>query len=577
MLKTTDPTSSPQVFTPARPFMDRNLFTLLVILWATLGGTLFLVLQQNQSHFVYALDDPYIHMAVAKNLAGHGVWGITPYEFSSASSSLLWTGVLALIFFITGPQEIVPLLLNLVAASALLIMCYKLLERYEVAGRYKVLAGLGLIFLTPLPALVFVGMEHTVQTLLVIGFVTLSARLLCLDKIDLRQSQVRLWLGLAPLLTLVRYEGLFVVGVVGLLLLLRRHYLSALIMGGLAALPVLVFGFISVQNGSEWLPNSVLIKGHAPHVGLLELFQLLGYLAMQQVGPPLIEVPQLLIPAVIALLLFVIRYNRKGFWEYHQLGLLIFPAVAFLHVQFAGIGWFYRYEAYLIALGLMVVTAALFDTYGEKLQGASLKLNHLPKYAVLLLLVFLLVQPLSDRGLRGLIQTPTASNDIYSQQYQMGLFLKEYYPGATLAANDVGVINYMNDLRCLDLMGLGSIEVARLYRSGQYASENLVGLSLAHHVKIAVIYDEVVNGTFDTIIREDDQEKPGRNRALEAGWVKVAEWKIPTSPFVGRSTVSFYAVDPAEAPRLQTSLEQFSAKLPPRVQSRILTQIAARS
>jgi hypothetical protein len=35
-------------------------------------------LRQTNGHFVYSLDDPYIHLAVAKNLARHGVWGVAP-------------------------------------------------------------------------------------------------------------------------------------------------------------------------------------------------------------------------------------------------------------------------------------------------------------------------------------------------------------------------------------------------------------------------------------------------------------------------------------------------------------------
>jgi hypothetical protein len=41
--------------------------------------------------FVYPLDDTYIGMAIARNLAMHGVLGITSREFSSSGSSpLFW-------------------------------------------------------------------------------------------------------------------------------------------------------------------------------------------------------------------------------------------------------------------------------------------------------------------------------------------------------------------------------------------------------------------------------------------------------------------------------------------------------
>ncbi|MEO8211196.1 MAG: hypothetical protein ABI840_11615, partial [bacterium] len=36
--------------------------------------------------FVYALDDAYIHLAFAKNIVLHNIWGITKYEYSSGSS-----------------------------------------------------------------------------------------------------------------------------------------------------------------------------------------------------------------------------------------------------------------------------------------------------------------------------------------------------------------------------------------------------------------------------------------------------------------------------------------------------------
>src|SRR5262249_41111202 len=46
-------------------------------------------LRANQGQWVYPPDDTYIHMAIAKNVSNHQVWGITQYSFSSSTSSPL--------------------------------------------------------------------------------------------------------------------------------------------------------------------------------------------------------------------------------------------------------------------------------------------------------------------------------------------------------------------------------------------------------------------------------------------------------------------------------------------------------
>ena len=76
-----------------------------ILLWVSLartGGT-----------FVYAQDDPYIHLALARTLADHGVWGIRPTEFTSASSSPLWTLLLAALWKLGAQAVWVPFALNI--------------------------------------------------------------------------------------------------------------------------------------------------------------------------------------------------------------------------------------------------------------------------------------------------------------------------------------------------------------------------------------------------------------------------------------------------------------------------------
>ena len=42
---------------------------------------------------------------IAKNVAEHGVWGVTPYSFSPSSSSLLWPALLAGVFKIVFSHD----------------------------------------------------------------------------------------------------------------------------------------------------------------------------------------------------------------------------------------------------------------------------------------------------------------------------------------------------------------------------------------------------------------------------------------------------------------------------------------
>ena len=62
--------------------------------------------------FCYPLDDTYIHMALARQLATSGTWGLEPGVPVFASSSPLWTVILAMVFKIFGARDWIPLILS---------------------------------------------------------------------------------------------------------------------------------------------------------------------------------------------------------------------------------------------------------------------------------------------------------------------------------------------------------------------------------------------------------------------------------------------------------------------------------
>lgn len=54
-----------------------------VLFLAMLGGNAVLV---NRGHFEYILDDVYIHVSMARNLATTGIYGVAAGTYESASS-----------------------------------------------------------------------------------------------------------------------------------------------------------------------------------------------------------------------------------------------------------------------------------------------------------------------------------------------------------------------------------------------------------------------------------------------------------------------------------------------------------
>jgi len=113
-------------------YLNNTIFLSLCVLWLIIFVLWIIAVNKNQGNFVYILDDAYIHMSVAKNFVEHGVFGVTRYEFSSSSSSLLWTGLLIICFSLFGVKEMIPFLLNILFASILMLVLYNFLKKQKI-------------------------------------------------------------------------------------------------------------------------------------------------------------------------------------------------------------------------------------------------------------------------------------------------------------------------------------------------------------------------------------------------------------------------------------------------------------
>lgn len=490
------------------------------------------VLLVNAGRFVYPLDDTYIHLAMAKNLHLNGTFGVNAGEYASATSAPLWSLVLSGVFFVAGVREQAALVLSLLSGLLLLTASYSLLRRLRIPTGATFVALELITFATPVPLLAFSGMEHLFHAALTIAIVFLAARILAREPVS--NWSILALLGAVAISVPARFETLFLAGLVAGLLCLQRRWRLSLAVASAAALPVLILAATSVAHGWFWLPASVLVKSRKPPIR--DVFGLYNFVtgSIHQ----LFLTPHLLALFVLMAALFLWRCRPElkpvRATEYM---LVLTMGLFLLHLQFAATGWVMRYEAYLVALGVFVSAAAI----GETRPADAWQTVAIGAFALVLL------TPLATRSVDGLRLIRHASHNIFEQQYQMAMFLKENYNTASIAANDIGAITFFTETRCFDLVGLANVTVARAMLNRAYSTAIIESEARARGTRLAVIYDEWFESTYPR---------------GPASWTPVARWTVRANYVLGAPTVTFYAIQPEDAPDLRRRLRAFARRLP---------------
>lgn len=545
--------------------------------WAGLGVLFFALLvaymclwsqslRRTDGHFTYALDDAYIHLAIAKNLAMHGIWGVTRYGPSSASSSPLWTILLAVVIRVLGPLDQIPFGLNIFSVFAFALVTF----RFWVARGVSSVAVCTSILIAlaggPLVVLTFTGMEHCLHCLLVALFGFWVMRQVNWNRGDPNQRERSKWnwvsgFGLAFLMTLCRFESVFLVLAPLFLSLYRRQFATAV---GLVVGPALAIGGFaaySVLQGMPALPNSITLKAGIPHGSLSLVIQgLLVKLASNSLTPMGITLWWLLGTA-LAFILVVARGGavggleerdpnsqpkhedsvaRNGYRGVERNGspmiwLWTLCSGTGLQLTFASVGWFYRYEAYLVTSILVVL-----------LMGASSfsRWRPWPQLAV----IAGIGAAIFSRAIISFQQTPEGCRDIYSQQIQMSRFVHRYYEHGRLGANDIGAVSFYSDAQLLDLWGLASDDVRRLKQTGKFNTMWIDGLVGSFQPDLVIAYPSWFRGS----------------QQLPSSLKLVGTWTIPPTTTAGSTVVAFYA-PVRSVGTLKRNLANFIPSLPPQV------------
>ncbi len=294
-------------------------------------------------------------MGLAKRLAAEGCWGVGD-GFASASSSILWPLAISLVYFAKGPDLYTPLVFEFLGLAALMVFLHRVVRR-DFAALDRRGWPAGLLFLAiagaaPAGALVLGGLEHVWHLVAVLVVVDFAALAIAGEAGgEGRRRAERALVLAAPLLTLVRFETLALALPIGLLLLARGRLKAAVAMGAAAALPAAAFGGLALALGAHVLPNSLSLKRirYAPGEPIGAKLQAV-FEHLVSLWPQNHEYFLLFLLALLTLGM-TLAFTRRLFTRPAIL-LFCYLAQAAAHAIFGSFGWLFRYEAYVLALGL---------------------------------------------------------------------------------------------------------------------------------------------------------------------------------------------------------------------------------
>jgi hypothetical protein len=326
-----------------------------------------------------------------------------------------------------------------------------------------------------------------------------------------------------------RFEGLFVVAASIVILMWSRRWIAALVVAVGGAIPALVVALVNIGQGWPPLPASVAAKTTADSTGISRYLpepDLYHWLRTPRLG------------AVFLLTLLVLVVGRRTMQTQWPTRNTLFSvgvlAIGALHLLLAKTGYFYRYEGYLLVLGLGASALGLHTLAAAgKLRSTSLVFRG----GVVALLAVGCVD-----GARIHTKAAAGMDEIHQQQMQMARFAATACPGCRVAVNDIGAVAVYGDGSVMDVFGLANRAVIEEKLDRSYDTEAVGRIAVDEGVALAMVYPPA---QFSMI--------PG----IPAGWERLGRWRIPTSEVVGQPVVDFYSVDPERTAELQQAWDAF--------------------
>jgi hypothetical protein len=416
----------------------------------------------------YPLDDSWIHQTYGRNLALYGEWAFLPGTPSAASTSPLYTVLLAIGYRIGVPYVLWTAFLGISALTGIAVFGARIAERMLPEDRRAGwITGSALMLSWHLIWAASSGMETALFSMLIIALILLSWWQVeqLPDWTTVRAGQLGFLFGiLAACTTLARPEGILAAGMAGLALFVAtfRKYPAIVLVWGISAsvgflLAMSPYLALNLQLTGGLLPNTANAKfvQHAVTLGFPYPYRFYKLSEAILAGGQILLVPGIVIygwlivrrmpvqkillgmlPLLWAVGLIAVYAARLPAWYQH--GRYVIPALPALIICGAiGMLWLFRripaharsLSALLVRVGvrtLMVSTALLFVIFAA--WGVEI------------------------------FRTDVTIID--SEMVAAAYWIDENLPpDELLAIHDIGAVGYFSPRPMLDIAGLVSPEV----------------------------------------------------------------------------------------------------------------------
>ena len=510
--------------------MLKHPLTIVCLIYTTILTCIILQFIHRYDAFNYAIDDPYIHLTIAKNLAFNHYWGVSDHQFSSASSSPFWTLLLTGLFLIFGDNELIPLVLNIIFSFLSIYVIYLLLKKYNFNRIMMVTLLLLIIGNAQIVTITLVGMEHILQLFFLLVFFYL------IQKYERITTEPLIWLSIIGFLAVwSRYESAFFIFAICVYWLFKNQIKAAFTIGIFSLLPVVIMGAYFLSQNGTFLPYTLLIKGNWEWGNEDRVIWILTTYVKQ----------------TSIVLIGIILYWLVGKKVHNPVTtrlLYIWLVFSVTHVFFFGFGaYHYRYIMFFVVFKFIVYV----DIFRHVRSFIPKEKEKITKKMYGFTLAFLMIFTIAVWG-KEIYMDVHMMKDIRNQQIQMKNFIFNYYNDKTVALNDIGIISYRTNIKLVDLWGLGTKSVALWKKEHAYNTDKIRTLVNQKRSDAIIVYTNWYDA-YGGVPKE---------------WIKVADWKYANVIVTGKK-VTFYARNKRDAEKMRIYMKEFQPKIPDEVNVKI--------